>query len=126
MNDLRIEGTQSTPSIVADARTGTVEMSGDSYPENSFELFSPVLQWIEAYLRDTQHALTLNLHLLYLNTSSVKAMMDIFDMLEDAHREGREVAVNWFYDEQNERVAELAEEFKEDCSFPFMIASQVE
>ncbi|WP_292937715.1 biofilm regulation phosphoprotein SiaC [Noviherbaspirillum sp.] len=126
MNNLRIEGTQSTPSIVADARAGTVEMRGDSYPENSFELFSPVMQWIENRLRDAQGTVTLNLHLLYLNTSSVKAMMDIFDILEDAHREGCKVAVNWYYDEQNERVAELAEEFKEDCSFPFMIASQVE
>lgn len=126
MNNLRIESTQSTPSIFADAQAGTVVMRGDSYPENSFELFSPVMQWVEDYLRAADHALTLNLHLLYLNTSSVKAMMDIFDILEEAHREGRTVAVNWYYDEQNERVAELAEEFKEDCSFPFLITSQVE
>ena len=101
-------------------------MRGDSYPENSFELFSPVLDWIEGYLRDTDRPLTLNLHLLYLNTSSVKAMMDIFDILEEAHEKGRKVAVNWYYDEQNERVAELAEEFKEDCSFPFLVTSTVE
>ncbi|RZI44779.1 DUF1987 domain-containing protein [Herbaspirillum sp. HC18] len=125
MNNLNIESTQSTPSIFADAAAGVVEMRGDSYPENSFELFSPVMQWIEAYLRD-ENGLTLNLYLLYLNTSSVKAMMDIFDILEEAHRAGRKVAVNWFYDEQNERVAELAEEFKEDCSFAFEITSQVE
>lgn len=126
MNNLRIESTQSTPAIYADAEAGAIEMRGDSYPENSFELFSPVMQWIERYLADAEKALTLNLHLLYLNTSSVKAMMDIFDILEEAHREGRSVAVNWYYDEQNERVAELAEEFREDCSFPFQIASQVE
>lgn len=125
MNNLNIESTQSTPSIFADAAAGVVEMRGDSYPENSFELFSPVMQWIEAYLRG-ESGLTLNLYLLYLNTSSVKAMMDIFDILEEAHRAGRKVAVNWFYDEQNERVAELAEEFKEDCSFVFEITSQVE
>ena len=125
MDNLKIESTQSTPSIVADFKAGTVEMRGDSYPENSFELFSPAMQWIEKYLQQAP-ALTLNLHLLYLNTSSVKAMMDIFDILEDAHKAGRRVAVNWFYDEQNERVADLAEEFKEDCSFPFEITSQVE
>lgn len=125
MDNLRIEGTQSTPSIVADFKAGTVEMRGDSYPENSFELFSPAMQWIENYLQQDR-ALVLNLHLLYLNTSSVKAMMDIFDILEDAHKAGRKVMVNWFYDEQNERVADLAEEFKEDCTFPFEITSQVE
>lgn len=126
MDNLKIESTQSTPSIFADAQAGTVEMRGDSYPENSFELFSPVMQWVEHFLRDGERPLTLNLHLLYLNTSSVKAVMDIFDILEEAHRDGRTVAVNWYYDEQNERVAELAEEFREDCTFPFMIAGQVE
>ncbi|WP_420472728.1 biofilm regulation phosphoprotein SiaC [Noviherbaspirillum sp. ST9] len=125
MDNLRIEGTQATPSIVADFNAGTVEMRGDSYPENSFELFSPALQWIESYLQQDR-PLALNLHLLYLNTSSVKAMMDIFDILEEAYKAGRKVEVNWFYDEQNERVADLAEEFKEDCSFPFEITSQVE
>ena len=126
MEDLNIEATQSTPSISADAASGTVRMRGDSYPENSYQLFSPVTDWIETYLRDEQRPLTLELHLLYLNTSSVKVMMDIFDMLEEAHAKGCRVAVNWYYDEQNERVAELAEEFKEDCSFPFLVASQVD
>ena len=128
MDNLNIAGTPSTPAVIADAALGTVEMRGDSYPENSFELFSPVMAWIEQYFAGAGHnqnKLTLNLYLLYLNTSSVKAMMDIFDLLEDAHRSGRDIAVNWFYDEQNERVAELAEEFKEDCTFPFHITSQV-
>lgn len=123
MNNLHIDSTQSTPSIIADAQSGVIEMRGDSYPENSYELFSPVMQWIDDYLAGNGRGLVLNLHLLYLNTSSVKAMMDIFDMLEEAHRAKREVTVNWYYDEQNERVAELAEEFKEDCSFPFVITS---
>lgn len=126
MDNLKIEGTQSIPSILADVKAGVMEMRGDSYPENSFELFSPAMKWIEDYLSLDDRALTLNLHLLYLNTSSVKAMMDIFDILEEAHRAGRKVTVNWYYDEQNERVAELAEEFKEDCGFPFQITSRVE
>lgn len=126
MENLRIEGTQSTPYIDCDYDAGSVEMRGDSYPENSFELFSPVTEWIEAYLAGGERELALNLRLLYLNTSSVKAMMDIFDLLEDAHRKGGKVGVNWYYDPENERVAELAEEFKEDCSFPFAIVRNME
>jgi hypothetical protein len=126
MENLIIEGTQSTPRIDCDFAAGSVEMHGDSYPENSFELFSPVTGWIEAFLASGERELMLNLYLLYLNTSSVKAMMDIFDLLEEAYRNGRQVAVNWHYDEENERVAELAEEFKEDCSFPFAIVQTVE
>jgi len=126
MENLIIAGTQSTPEIYCDENAGVVQMRGDSYPENSYELFSPVMDWVEAFLADTDRPLALRLYLLYLNTSSVKAMMDIFDMLEDAHGKGRKVAVNWHFDEQNERVAELANEFREDCTFPFTIVEQVE
>lgn len=74
-------------------------------------------------LKETQLPLRLELRLVYMNTSSVKAMMDIFDLLEDVHTQGRQVSVNWYYDPRNERVMCLADEFKEDCSFPFVIAA---
>jgi hypothetical protein len=124
MTDFHIAGTQSTPEIRSDWTAGLLHMRGDSYPENSFELFTQVFDWIERYLSETDQPLALHLHLLYLNTSSIKAMMDIFDTLEAAYGTGRQVSVVWSYDPRNERVAELAEEFKEDCSFPFDIVPQ--
>ncbi|AFM34642.1 MULTISPECIES: biofilm regulation phosphoprotein SiaC [Stutzerimonas stutzeri group] len=123
MNDFSIPGSQSTPAIQSDWEKGIVSMQGDSYPENSYELFHQVYEWIERFLGEAAHPLNLELRLLYLNTSSIKAMMDIFDLLEAAYQEGRQVAVNWYYDIRNERVVELAEEFKEDCTFPFSIQS---
>ncbi|MBZ9560037.1 MULTISPECIES: biofilm regulation phosphoprotein SiaC [Modicisalibacter] len=121
-SDLNIAGTQSTPAIQSDWSAGRLAMQGDSYPENSYELFGQVIDWVDAYLADGPAPLRLDLTLVYLNTSSVKAMMDIFDLLEDAHERGQDVAVDWRYDPRNERIAELAEEFREDCSFPFVIA----
>lgn len=121
MNVLSIEATQSTPAVAGDWGQGTLRLSGDSFPENSFEFFGAVIDWIEAYLRDCNRPLHLELRLMYMNTSSVKAMMDIFDLLEDAHRGGRAVEVVWYHDPNNERVADLASEFREDCSFPFGI-----
>lgn len=123
MKDFKIEGTQSIPEIFGDWEKGVLSISGDSYPENSFELFEPLLQWVEGFLNQSNCNLKLKLSLLYLNTSSVKIMMDIFDLLEVAHTQGKVVSVIWSYDEENERVAELAEDFKEDCSFPFDIKS---
>ncbi|RDL43384.1 DUF1987 domain-containing protein [Marinomonas piezotolerans] len=124
MNDLKIEATQSTPLIETDAGRGIIYMEGDSYPENSFEYYSDLVAWVDQYLKEQTRPLSLELTLLYLNTSSIKVMMDIFDELEEAHHAGREVTVNWHYDLDNERVAELAEEFKEDCSFAFNIIGQ--
>lgn len=124
MNDLDIAQTNSTPAIAADRAAGTLTMRGDSYPENSFALFQPVLDWVQAYLAETDRALHVDLELLYINTSSVRALMDILDMLEEAYQhERRDVSVTWYYAQDNGRVAELAAEFKEDCSFPFDIVA---
>ncbi|RYX84096.1 DUF1987 domain-containing protein [bacterium] len=125
MTDIRLTATQSSPAVIATvtpgSHNGSLEMRGDSYPENSFEFFTPVFKWVESLLAEPDATLKIELHLLYLNTSSVKAMMDIFDLLEEAHEEGKKVSIAWYYDNDNERIAELAEEFKEDCSFPFAI-----
>ncbi len=123
MNALNIQGSQSTPTIVGAWEEGRLFMQGDSYPENSFEFFGPVIDWIESYLKETTAPIQLELRLVYMNTSSVKAMMDIFDLLEDAHCKGRSVHVRWYYDPQNERVLAAADEFRDDCSFPFQIAA---
>lgn len=121
VNALNISGSQSVPSIEGDWENGLLSMRGDSYPENSYELYGQVIGWVERYLAEGERPLRVELRLMYLNTSSIKVMMDIFDLLEEAHRGGQAVSVVWYYDPRNERVAELAGEFKEDCTFPFDI-----
>jgi hypothetical protein len=125
MNTLTIQATQSTPSVTTDCDEGRLIMEGDSYPENSFEFFAQIIAWIEHFLKikDSSNSLLLELRLVYMNTSSVKAMMDIFDLLEDAHKKGRPISVSWYYDPRNERVVDLADEFREGCTFPFEIVA---
>jgi hypothetical protein len=124
MRDLIVAGTDSIPAVKADWAAGLLEMTGDSYPENAFELYQPVLEWIEAYLAADRRPLNLRLTLLYLNTSSIRALIDMLDLLETAHQDGRQVAVVWLYEPDNERVASLAEEFREDYTFPFEVVAQ--
>ncbi|HEY3284249.1 MAG TPA: biofilm regulation phosphoprotein SiaC [Armatimonadota bacterium] len=121
MTDLNYEATTSTPQVDGCWETGVLEMRGDSYPEHSYRFFVPVLDWVARRLADGEVPLVVELHLLYMNTSSVKSMMDLFDMLEEAHAHGHPVSVSWYYDPENERIAELATEFKEDYTFPFEV-----
>jgi hypothetical protein len=122
IHDFELRQTSSTPLVLADQDQGRITMAGDSYPENPFEFFQPIIDWIENYLSQDTRPLHLELALVYLNTSSIRAMMDIFDRMEEAFQHGREVSVHWTFDPENERVGELADEFKEDCTFPFIIA----
>jgi hypothetical protein len=121
--NLSVGPTQSTPSVEADWGAGLLQMAGESYPENTYDFFADIIDWVETYLGENQSPLRVELHLNYLNTSSIRAMIDIFDRLQAAHEAGRELAVTWLYDSRNPRSAELGEEFKEDYTFAFVITA---
>jgi hypothetical protein len=121
VENLRVARTTSTPEVDFNAESGLLTLTGESYPENSFEFFSPLLDWVRQYLRETSGAVRLKIGLTYMNTSSIKSMMDLLDLLEDAHAESREVTVTWLYDEENDRALEMAEEFREEVTLPFFV-----
>jgi hypothetical protein len=121
LENLSLPGTPSSPQVEADEAAGRILLAGESYPENSFEFFHPVLSWVADFLDRDERPLEVELRLTYLNTSSIKCMMDLLDALEEAHLSGRPVSVTWYYDQENDRAVDLAEEFKEDLSLPFLI-----
>lgn len=119
METLRIELTRSTPEVVFDPESGELYMGGESFPENSFEFYRPVLSWLARFLAVRTGPVTLKAHFSYLNTGSTKCMLDILDMLEEAHLAGKPVEVHWHYDRENDRALETAEEFQEEVTLPF-------
>jgi hypothetical protein len=121
LSNLSLPATASSPQVEALEAEGRLLLAGESYPENSFEFFQPVLGWVADFLDRDERPLAVDLHLTYLNTSSIKCMMDLLDALEEAHLSGRGVAVTWTYDPENDRALDLAEEFKEDLSLPFAL-----
>lgn len=121
--NLSMPATQSTPSVEANWNAGLLRMVGESYPENTYDIFSDIINWVELYPEETETPLQIELHLSYLNTSSIRAMIDIFDNLQAAFESGRKLSVSWLYDSRNPRSAELGEEFKEDYTFDFSITA---
>lgn len=121
MDSFRIGATSCSPLIDFDAATGVLRIEGESYPENSFEFYAPVFGWLEEFLKEPPQSVVLEIGLSYLNTSSIKCMIDMLELLDGVHRGGRDVRVQWHYDRENDRALEMAEEFKEDVSLPFEI-----
>jgi len=126
MNNLNLSSTISTPSVAFDATGGKLAIVGESYPENAFEFYKPLLAWVAEYLNSTTGPVTADLALSYLNTSSIKSIMDLLDLLEAAHRKGRTVSLHWRYHKQNDRAFEMIQEFKEEVTLPFFIEPIVE
>jgi len=124
LENLSFAATASSPRVRSDAEAGLLELAGESYPENSFEFFRPILGWVADFLARDDRPLRVELRLTYLNTSSIKCMMDLLDAMEEAHLSGRAVSLTWFYDPENDRALDLAEEFREDLGLPFHIVPQ--
>ncbi len=115
MESLVIAATKSTPLIHFDAESGVLEIRGKSYPENASKFYGPILDWLKAFLDSTAgDTVKANLEIIYLNSSSSKAFLNMFDMLEKAAGQGRSVVVNWYYHEDNEAARQCGEEFMED------------
>jgi hypothetical protein len=126
MNNLSLAATSATPAVNFDAANGQLDISGESYPENAFEFFKPLLAWVAEFLNSTPTPVVAELKLSYLNTSSIKSVMDLLDLLEAAHRSGRTVTLRWYYHQENDRALEMIEEFKEEVTLPFFVVPVAE
>lgn len=123
MDRLLIEETKATPYIDFNPDGNSLKIKGQSYPENAFKFYEPVLKWIDEYIEDAKGEITIeiNFEMPYINSSSSKCILMLLDKLENAFQEGKDIVINWYYDEENESSLECAEEFKEDISLPFNI-----
>ena len=114
MENLSIATTQYTPEISLNAENGVISMVGKSYPENTFEFYKPVMDWLENYFDgNAKDKTVVNMEIIYFNSSSSKLFFDFFDLLEENH-EGNTLEINWIYDPENESAQEAGEDFQED------------
>ena len=112
MEILHLEATKYTPEITLET-SGTITMVGKSYPENTFEFYAPVMEWMKEYFDTTSADTTINLEITYFNSSSSKLFFDFFDLL-DENKDDHTIKINWIYDEENESAEEAGEDFVDD------------
>ena len=113
MENLNITETKYTPEITLDT-DGTITLVGKSYPENTFEFYAPMMDWIEKYFETSaQEVTTVNIEITYFNSSSSKLFFDFFDLLEE-NNENNTIKINWIHDEENESAEEAGEDFIDD------------
>ena len=120
MKSLDVVQTSSTPLISFDSATNSLRIIGESYPENSFDFYAPIISWLRTSLMELSE-LTLDIAITYMNSSSTTCTLDMMDVLEDAYARGVKTSIIWRYDRENPRSYELAEDFREEVTFPFEI-----
>jgi hypothetical protein len=119
MEELAITGTPKTPSVKTDSNQGLLEITGRSNPENTIEVFKPIVNWVEEYVQNPVEKTTVNIQLEHFNTSSSKSLIGILKRLEALQKEGREIIINWHYDVDDEDILEAGENFESVIEIPF-------
>jgi len=119
MENLLIDGTVKTPSIILEADKGRLEFSGRSIPENSIEFYKPVVEWVDTYLERPRDRTLIVIKLEYFNTSSSKSLFEIFKKFENIFKSGKTVLVRWFYEQEDEDMQESGEDFRDILKIPF-------
>ena len=115
MQSLSIPASIRTPAIDFDFGNNHLKLSGESYPEDVTEFYHSVFSALDTYLAALGAGnCRFDFELIYINSSSAKAVMMLMDKLDAAAAKGATVDVYWFYDEKDDSMQELGEEFGED------------
>lgn len=119
MEKLEIEGTPKTPTVNFDAEKAHIEIRGRSIPENSIEFYKPLMDWLDEFSKNPKEKTNVHIQLEYFNTSSSKCILDVFKKLEHLHKNGSDVLINWYYEEDDEDMLEAGEDYQTIIGVPF-------
>lgn len=126
MQKLILHPTIKSPSVNFDPGTGTLMLVGKSIPENSYELYAPLLEWVDEYIKNPAEETNFIFKLTYFNSSSTEYILDIMKKLDHLNKSSGKVNVQWYYSEEDEDMEQVGEDFKMMLSLPIEMVATTE
>ena len=127
MENLIIEQTERSPRVFFDYSNHELELSGEAYPENNDEFYRPIFESLQDYLNEENDAtINFKFKMVYFNSSSARMLMKLFELLDDSASKGRQVNIEWYYQEDDDTMQEFGEDYSEDiehASFAMKVLS---
>lgn len=115
MENLSIDKTERSPRVFFDYSNHEFEISGEAYPENNDEFYRPIFDSLQNYLNEKNDAsINFKFKMVYFNSSSARMLMKLFELLDSAASEGRQVNIEWYYQEDDDTMQEFGEDYSED------------
>lgn len=118
MENIVIQPSERTPEVNFDFVNGRLSIRGEAYPENVSTFFGPILTAIQMHLQTKpNHDVVMDIEMEYFNSSSAKALMNIFKTMDEAVEAGIGAVVRWHYNKDDDIMQEFGEDFSEDLRF---------
>ena len=113
------QATNETPYVRLNEQTGIMEISGRSVPQETEEFWAPVLSWFENYSNHPKSTTIIKMNLEYFNISSSKRILFLLYKLREIQDSGKEVLVEWMYNEIDRDMLEVGQDFAYMARVPF-------
>ena len=110
--NITIEATDRTPQLQILFDQGQLKVKGESYPEDVATFYGPVIDAVHQ-LTTTCADIAASFELVYVNSSSMKALYRIFEVLHQKKADGGTVAIEWKFEEDDDVMQELGEDFQD-------------
>ena len=122
LKDFVLKATDKTPYINFNVNSGLMQIHGYSLPENSFEFYPPIIEWLDNYIENPNKKTDFDFKLVVINTSSSKMFIDIFRKINQlVDQNNSKVSVVWYYETDDEDIHEMALQYKEFSKAEFRI-----
>jgi hypothetical protein len=108
MELVSLESTKRTPSVLLDP-SGRIRIGGRSIPEDASKFYDNILNWVLDYCHSPSDSTVVDIELEYFNSGSAKFVMQILRELSELLVEGRDLKVNWYYEEGDDDILERGE-----------------
>lgn len=119
MEALRIQATIKTPEILFDPTNQVFEIKGKSVPDDAEEFYMEALQWFDDYVANPNEETVLKIDLEYFNISSSKRLLFLLYKLNELKSKDKNVRVHWYYNEQDEDMFEVGQDYAFMVKVPF-------
>jgi len=116
--NIEIEGTEKSPSIILNKDEGIIEIRGKSIPENTREFYYPFNRWLTEYSYTPALKTQVTVALQYMNSSSSVVITRLIKLLDDMIGLKSEVRVKWYYEKDDIEMKEQGEYYKSIMQIP--------
>ena len=116
---VHVPPTSNTPEIILNQQTGRIELRGKSIPEDTIQFYYPFNRWLSEYAANPAPRTTVVMGLQYLNSSSTVIVTNMMRLLDNMIGLKSTVAIEWYYEQGDEEMKELGNDFKKimKCEF---------
>ena len=126
MKGLYIDATANTPLVSFNQHTGVLEINGRSVISDAENFYSPILEWLEDYAKEPAKTTSLVIDMQSFNIASSKRILFILYKLNELKADGLDVNVEWHYNENEDEMYEVGQDYAFMVKVPFKFVEKAD